>query len=75
MVADVVELAVGTEVNALKVVGQRHAGIETDAQSAVVGLLALGGYPNILVVPLVPLLVGYRGVVGDGVVVQLQHVR
>ena len=48
MVANVVELAVGTEVNALEVVGQGHAGIETDAQSAVVGLLACLALKNVV---------------------------
>lgn len=43
MVADIVELSVGIEEESTKVVGERHAGVEAEAEGAVASVAAIAG--------------------------------
>ena len=75
MIADVVELPIGIEEIPPKVVSQRHAGIKTDADTTVERFVAHGGYAQIFIEPLIPLLVGRIRIPESGVFHQLVNVR
>ena len=73
-VADGVELSVGIDVEPGKVVGERHAGVVAQAESAVECLVARRAYAYIVVVPFIPFFERYILVPEGGIFHQLLHV-